>query len=166
MYGSGGNRRTPISGGESLALSNIQGIGGSILPMSSHGLVSSALFLCVGVLYDRHKTRLVRYYGGLVSTMPNFPTIFFFFTLANMSLPGTSSFIGEFLILVGAFQRNSLVATLAALGMILGAAYSLWLYNRAVSGNLKPDFLHKFSDPNGREVSIFIPFLVGGATVR
>nr|AMC32981.1 NADH dehydrogenase subunit 4 [Silene antirrhina] len=140
---------------------NIQGIGGSILPMLSHGLVSSALFLCVGVLYDRHKTRLVRYYGGLVSTMPNFSTIFFFFTLANMSLPGTSSFIGEFLILVGAFQRNSLVATLAALGMILGAAYSLWLYNRVVSGNLKPDFLHKFSDPNGREIFIFIPFLVG-----
>ncbi|YP_009652417.1 NADH dehydrogenase subunit 4 (mitochondrion) [Lactuca sativa] len=140
---------------------NIQGIGGSILLMLSHGLVSSALFLCVGVLYDRHKTRLVRYYGGLVSTMPNFSTIFFFFTLANMSLPGTSSFIGEFLILVGAFQRNSLVATLAALGMILGAAYSLWLYNRVVSGNLKPDFLHKFSDLNGREVFIFIPFLVG-----
>ncbi|CAN4127028.1 unnamed protein product [Withania somnifera] len=130
--------------------------------MSSHGLVSSALFLCVGVLYDRHKTRLVRYYGGSVSTMPNLSTIFFSSTLANMSSPGTSSFIGEFLILVGAFQRNSLVATLAALGMILGAAYSLWLYNRAVSGNLKPDFLHKFSDPNGREVSIFIPFLVGG----
>ncbi|KAL4559295.1 hypothetical protein LXL04_031433 [Taraxacum kok-saghyz] len=140
---------------------NIQGIGGSILLMLSHGLVSSALFLCVGVLYDRHKTRLVRYYGGLVSTMPNFSTIFFFFTLANMSLPGTSSFIGEFLILVGAFQRNSLVATLVALGMILGAAYSLWLYNRVVSGNLKPDFLHKFSDLNGREVFIFIPFLVG-----
>lgn len=166
MYGSGGNRRTPISGGESLALSNIQGIGGSIPPMLSHGLVSSALFLCVGVLYDRHKTRLVRYYGGLVSTMPNLPTIFFSFTLANMSSPGTSSFIGEFPILVGAFQRNSLVATLAALGMILGAAYSLWLYNRVVSGNLKPDFLHKFSDSNGREVSIFIPFLFGGATVR
>ncbi|KAG2481152.1 hypothetical protein GQ55_9G269600 [Panicum hallii var. hallii] len=129
-------------------------------------LVTIALFLCVGVLYDRHKTRLVRYYGGLVSTMPNFSTIFFFFTLANMSLPGTSSFIGEFLILVGAFQRNSLVATLAALGMILGAAYSLWLYNRVVSGNLKPDFLYKFSDLNGREVSIFLPFLVGGATVR
>nr|QKO26911.1 NADH dehydrogenase subunit 4 [Gymnosiphon longistylus] len=140
---------------------NIQGIGGSILPMSSHGLVPPALFLCVGVLYDRHKTRLARYYGGSVSTMPNLPTISFSSTLANMSSPGTSSFIGEFLISVGAFQRNSLVATLAALGMILGAAYSLWLYNRAVSGNLKPDFLHKFSDPNGREVSIFLPFLVG-----
>ena len=152
--------------GGSLALSNIQGIGGSILPMLSHGLVPSALFLCVGVLYDRHKTRLVRYYGGSVSTMPNLSTIFFSSTLANMSSPGTSSFIGEFPILVGAFQRNSLVATLAALGMVLGAAYSLWLYNRLVSGNLKPDFLHKFSDPNGREVSLFIPFIVGGATVR
>ncbi|KAA0052380.1 NADH-quinone oxidoreductase protein [Cucumis melo var. makuwa] len=128
------------------------GIGGSILPMLSHGLVPSALFLCVGVLYDRHQTRLVRYYGGSVSTMPNLSTISFSFTLANMSLPGTSSFIGEFPISVGAFQRNSLVATLAALGMILGAAYSLWLYNRVVSGNCKPDFLHKFSDPNGREV--------------
>ncbi|KAK9081101.1 hypothetical protein Scep_031076 [Stephania cephalantha] len=145
---------------------NIQGIGGSIPPMSSHGPVPPALFLCVGVLYDRHKTRLARYYGGSVSTMPNLSTISFSSTLANMSSPGTSSFIGEFLILVGAFQRNSLVATLAALGMILGAAYSLWLYNRAVSGNFKPDFLHKFSDPIGREVSIFIPFLVGGATVR
>nr|YP_006280924.1 NADH dehydrogenase subunit 4 [Spirodela polyrhiza]AFI54933.1 NADH dehydrogenase subunit 4 [Spirodela polyrhiza] len=141
--------------------SNIQGIGGSILPMSSHGPVPPALFLCVGVLYDRHKTRLARYYGGSVSTMPNLSTISFSSTLANMSSPGTSSFIGEFPILVGAFQRNSLVATLAALGMILGAAYSLWLYNRAVSGNLKPDFLHKFSDPNGREVSIFLPFIVG-----
>ncbi|RZC94298.1 hypothetical protein C5167_029863 [Papaver somniferum] len=140
---------------------NIEGIGGSIPPMSSHGPVPPSLFLCVGVLYDRHKTRLVRYYGGSVSTMPNISTIFFSSTLANMSSPGTSSFIGEFPILVGAFQRNSLVSTLAALGMILGAAYSLWLYNRAISGNLKPDFLHKFSDPNGREVSIFIPFIVG-----
>nr|BCX55446.1 NADH dehydrogenase subunit 4 [Scopelophila cataractae] len=140
---------------------NIQGIEGSILLMLSHGLVSSALFLCVGVLYDRHKTRLVKYYGGLVSTMPMFSTIFLFFTLANMSLPGTSSFIGEFLILVGAFQRNSLVATLAALGMILGAAYSLWLYNRVIFGNFKPKFLQKFSDLNRREVIIFFPFIVG-----
>ncbi|KAI5681664.1 hypothetical protein M9H77_02892 [Catharanthus roseus] len=111
-------------GGESLALSNIQGIGDSILQMSSHGLVSLALFLCVGVLYDRNKTRLVRYYGGSVSTMPNLPTIFFSSTLANMSSPSTSSFIGEFLILVGAFRRNRLVSILAALGMILGTAYS------------------------------------------
>lgn len=140
---------------------NLQGIEGSILLMLSHGLVSSALFLCVGSLYDRHKTRLVRYYGGLVSTMPIFSVIFLFFTLANMSLPGTSSFIGEFLILVGVFQRNSLIATLAAIGMILGAAYSLWLYNRVVFGNFKPNYITKFSDLNRREVFIFIPFIIG-----
>lgn len=140
---------------------NIQGIEGSILPMSSHGPVPSAPSPRVGAPYDRHKTRLVKYYGGLVSTMPMFPTIPLFPTLANMSLPGTSSSIGEFLILVGAFQRNSLVATLAALGMILGAAYSLWLYNRVIFGNLKPNFLQKFSDLNRREVLIFLPFIVG-----
>lgn len=140
---------------------NMQGIEGSILLMLSHGLVSSALFLCVGALYDRHKTRLVKYYGGLVSTMPIFSVLFLFFTLANMSLPGTSSFIGEFLILVGAFQRNTLIATLAAIGMILGAAYSLWLYNRVVFGAWKPNFINKFSDLNRREVFMFIPFVIG-----
>jgi NADH-ubiquinone oxidoreductase chain 4 len=98
--------------------------------------------------------------------MPNPPTISLSFTLANMSSPGTSSSVGEFPIFVGAFQINSLVATLAALGMILGAAYSLWLYNRAVLGNVKPNFLYKFSDPNGREVTIFLPLIVGGATVE
>ncbi|CAL5196812.1 unnamed protein product [Lathyrus oleraceus] len=134
--------------------------------MLSHGLVPSALFLCVGVLYDRHKTRQVRYYRGSLSTMPNHSTISFSSTLANVSSPGTGSFIGEFPISIGAFQRNSLVTTLSALGMILGAEYSLCLYNSVITGNLKADFLHKFSDPNGREVSIFIPFLVGGATVR
>ncbi|RYR46734.1 hypothetical protein Ahy_A07g032518 [Arachis hypogaea] len=106
---------------KSLALSNIQGIGGSIPPMLSHGLVPSAFFLCVGVLYDRRKTRLVRYYRSLMSTVPNLSTIFFSSILANMSSPGTSNFIREFFISVGAFQRNSLVATLATLGMILGA---------------------------------------------
>ena len=140
---------------------NMQGIEGSILLMLSHGLVASALFLCVGALYDRHKTRLVKYYGGLVSTMPIFSVLFLFFTLANLSLPGTSSFVGEFMILLGAFQRNSLIATLAAISMILGAAYSLWLYNRVVFGAWKPNYLNKFSDLNRREVFMFIPFLVG-----
>nr|YP_009277433.1 NADH dehydrogenase subunit 4 [Ophioglossum californicum]YP_010439851.1 NADH dehydrogenase subunit 4 [Ophioglossum vulgatum]AOH05903.1 NADH dehydrogenase subunit 4 [Ophioglossum californicum]UTD44897.1 NADH dehydrogenase subunit 4 [Ophioglossum vulgatum] len=140
---------------------NVQGIEGSVLPMSSHGPVSSAPSSCVGAPYDRHKTRLVKYYGGLVSTMPNPSTIPLFFTSANMSLPGTSSFIGEFPILVGASQRNSLAATLAALGMILGAAYSLWLYNRVVFGNSKTKSLHKFSDSNRREVLIFLPFIFG-----
>nr|YP_002860278.1 NADH dehydrogenase subunit 4 [Nothoceros aenigmaticus]ACC86801.1 NADH dehydrogenase subunit 4 [Nothoceros aenigmaticus] len=140
---------------------NIQGIEGSISLMLSHGLVSLAPPPCVGALYDRHKTRLVKYYGGLVSTMPIFCTISLFFTLANMSLPGSSSFIGEFPIPTGAFERNSLVATLAALGMILGAAYSPRLHNRVVFGNFKPNFLKKFSDSNRREVFIFLPFIVG-----
>ncbi|KAI3897356.1 hypothetical protein MKX03_021951 [Papaver bracteatum] len=134
----------------------------SIPPMSSHGTAPPSLFLCIGVLYDRHKTRLVRYDGGSVSTMPNLSTIFLSSTLSSMSSPGTSSFIGEFPILVGSFQRNSLVAALVALGMILGATYSLWQYNPAVSGNLKLDFLHKFSVSKWeRKISIFIPFIVG-----
>jgi len=93
--------------------------------------------------------------------MPIFSALFLFFTLANMSLPGTSSFIGEFLILLGAYQRNSFIATVAALGMILGAAYSLWLYNRVVFGNFKPQFINKFSDLNRREVFILVPFVLG-----
>lgn len=140
---------------------NLQGIEGSILLMLSHGLVSSALFLCVGALYDRHKTRLVKYYSGLVSTMPIFAVLFLFFTLANMSLPGTSSFVGEFLILVGVFERNTLIATLAAVGMILGAAYSLWIYNRVVFGVWKPHYINKLADLNRREVFTFIPFVFG-----
>jgi proton-translocating NADH-quinone oxidoreductase chain M len=139
---------------------NIQGIEGSLMLMLSHGFVSSALFLCVGVLYDRHHTRLVRYYGGLASTMPVFCTIFLFFTLANMSFPGTSSFVGEFLVLVGAFQSNTFVATLAATGMVLAAAYSLWLYNRVAFGNLKPHFIATYSDCNRRELYIFAPFVI------
>jgi len=93
--------------------------------------------------------------------MPIFSALFLFFTLANMSLPGTSSFIGEFLILLGAYQRNSFIATVAALGMILGAAYSLWLYNRVVFGNFKPQFINQFSDFNRREVFILAPFVLG-----
>ena len=138
---------------------NVQGIEGSILLMLSHGFVSSALFLCVGVLYDRHKTRLVKYYGGVVHVMPIFSVLFLIFTLGNLSLPGTSSFIGEFLILVGAFQTNTFIATVAALGMILGGAYSIWLYNRVVFGNFKPHYLHTFSDVNRREFWLFAPFV-------
>lgn len=140
---------------------NMQGIEGSILLMLSHGLVSSALFLCVGVLYDRHKTRLVKYYGGCVHVMPVYSVLFLIFTLGNLSLPGTSSFVGEFLILVGAFQTHTLVTTLAATGMVLGGAYSLWLYNRVVFGNFKPDYIHTMSDVNRREFAIFVPFVIG-----
>ena len=138
---------------------NLQGIEGSLLLMLSHGFVASALFLCVGVLYDRHKTRLVKYYGGCVHVMPVFSLVFLIFTLGNLSLPGTSSFVGEFLILAGCFQTNTALTTLAATGMVLGAGYSLWLYNRVVFGNFKLEFLNTFADVNRREFFIFLPFV-------
>lgn len=102
-----------------------QGVEGAILQMLSHGLVAGALFMCVGVLYDRHHTRLIQYYGGVAQTMPMFVAIFLFFTLANIALPRTSSFVGEFLILMGVFQTNTFVAIIAATGMVTGGAYSL-----------------------------------------
>jgi proton-translocating NADH-quinone oxidoreductase chain M len=140
---------------------NFQGIEGAILLMLSHGLVASALFLCVGILYDRHKTRLVKYYGGCVHVMPLFSFFFLIFTLGNISLPGTSSFIGELLVLIGSFQTNTFIAFLASTGMILGAGYSIWLYNRVVFGNFKPHFIHTFSDINRREFFILLPFALG-----
>jgi len=140
---------------------NIQGVEGSLLLMLSHGLVASALFLCVGVLYDRHKTRLIKYYGGCAQTMPLFASVFLFFTLANLSLPGTSSFVAECLVLSGIFQSHSFVASFAASGMVLGAAYSLWLYNRIVFGHFKLSSLQFFSDLNRREFFIFLPFIIG-----
>lgn len=138
---------------------NTQGIEGSILLMLSHGLVSPALFLCVGVLYDRHKTRLLRYYAGCGRTMPLFAVLFVFFTMANISLPGTSSFIGEFLVFTGAYQNNSFIAFMACTGMILGAAYALWLCNRLLYGVVKPHFVTCFSDISRREFFMFLPFV-------
>jgi proton-translocating NADH-quinone oxidoreductase chain M len=138
---------------------NLQGIEGAMILMLSHGLVSSALFLGVGVLYDRYHTRLIRYYSGLVSTMPIFITVFLFLTLANLGTPGTSSFVGEFLVLLGTFQANTIVAMLAGTGMILGAAYSRWLYNRVAYGNLKTFYIAGYSDVNRRETAIFAPFI-------
>lgn len=140
---------------------NTQGIEGSILLMISHGLVSPALFLCVGVLYDRHKTRLLRYYSGCGRIMPLFALLFVFFTMANISLPGTSSFIGEFLVLTGAYQSNSFVAFMAATGMVLGAAYALWLCNRLLYGVVKPHFISTFSDLSRREFFMLLPFILG-----
>jgi NADH-ubiquinone oxidoreductase chain 4 len=138
---------------------NLQGIEGSLLIMLSHGIVSSALFLCVGVLYDRHKTRIIKYYRGLTTVMPLFATLFLLFTLANMSLPLTSSFIGEFLTLVGTFQTNTTITVLASSGIILGAAYSIWLYNRIMFGTITP-YISKFNDINKREFILFIPFIL------
>ena len=139
---------------------NTQGIEGSLLLMISHGLVSPALFLCVGVLYDRHKTRLLRYYAGCGRTMPLFALLFVFFTMANISLPGTSSFIGEFLVLTGAYQSNSFVTFMAATGMVLGAAYALWLCNRLLYGVVKPHFITTFSDISRREFFMVAPFVL------
>ncbi len=139
---------------------NPQGVEGSLLLMLSHGLVSPALFLCIGALYDRHKTRLVRYYGGSVRTMPIFSAVFLFFTMGNISLPGTSSFVGEFLVLAGTFEANPLICFLGATGMVLGAAYSLWLYNRIVFGAFKPHFISTYADLNRREFFTFVPLIV------
>ena len=123
-----------------------QGIEGSIFQMISHGLVSAALFLCVGVVYDRLHTRLINRYGGLVSIMPKYAIVFMVFTLGALGLPGTSGFIGEFLVLMGAFKKNILVATIASLGVILGAAYMLWLYKRIIFGKLINEDVKKMFD--------------------
>lgn len=139
---------------------NLQGVEGSILLMISHGFVSPALFLCVGCLYDRHKTRLIRYYSGCARTMPIFACLFVFFTMANISLPGTSSFVGEFLVLFGTYQNNSVAAVTAATGMVCGAAYALWLCNRVLFGVIKPDYISTWTDVNRREFAMFLPFVV------
>ena len=139
---------------------NAQGLEGSIIQQLSHGLVSGALFLCVGVVYDRAHTRLVKYYSGLVQTMPVYITIFMLFTMANIALPGTSSFVGEFLILVGIFQANPAVCFFAATGMVLGGGYALWLFNRMAFGNIKSQYQCQFVDLNTRELATFLPLIV------
>ncbi len=131
-----------------------QGIEGSIIQMISHGLVSAALFLCVGVVYDRMHSRMIHSYGGIVSIIPKYSILFMLFTLAALGLPGTSGFIGEFLILMGAFKDNFLVAVIASLGVILGAAYMLWLYKRVVFGKLVNEDLKKMFDLNRSEYLI------------
>ncbi len=133
---------------------NQQGLQGSIIQMISHGLVSAALFFCVGVLYERVHSRLISTYGGIVTVMPKYAVFFMIFTLSAIGLPGTSGFIGEFLILMGAFQKSFLVAIIASLGVILGAAYMLWLYRRVVFGKLINKDLLKILDLNKSEFFI------------
>jgi len=128
-----------------------QGIEGSIIQMISHGLVSAALFLCVGVVYDRMHSRLIATYGGIVTIIPKYAILFMVFTLAALGLPGTSGFVGEFLILMAAFKDNFLVAVLASLGVIIGAAYMLWLYKRVIFGKLINSELKKMIDLNRSE---------------
>ena len=139
---------------------NIQGVQGSIFQMLSHGIVSAALFLCVGVVYDRMHTREIAAYGGLVHRMPRYAFTFMFFTLASVGLPGLSGFVGEFLVLVGAFKANTWVATLASTGLILGAAYALSLYRKVMFGELAKPELKGILDMNGREIAVFLPLVL------
>ena len=136
-----------------------QGIAGGIFQMISHGIVSAALFLCVGVIYDRMHTREIAAYGGLVNRMPLYAFVFLLFTLANVGLPGTSGFVGEFLALIGTFKVNIPVATLASLGVILSAAYALWLYRKVVFGTLTKPSLAGIRDLDYREVIVLAPLV-------
>ncbi len=131
-----------------------EGIEGSIFQMISHGIISAALFLCVGVVYERMHTREISKYGGLVSVMPRYAIVFMVFTLGSLGLPGTTGFVGEFLILLGTFKVNFLVATIASLGVILGAAYMLWLYRRIVFGEISNSEINKLKDLNKSEMII------------
>jgi NADH-quinone oxidoreductase subunit M len=137
-----------------------QGVAGGIFQMISHGIVSAALFLCVGVVYDRMHSREISTYGGLVNRMPVYAAVFMLFTLANVGLPGTSGFIGEFLTLIGTFKVNVVVATLATLGVILSAAYALWLYRKVMFGRLEKPGLAAISDMSWREIAVFAPLVV------
>jgi NADH-quinone oxidoreductase subunit M len=137
-----------------------QGIEGSIFQMLSHGLISAALFLCVGVLYDRVHSRLISSYGGIVNVLPKYSLVFSIFMLGALGLPGTSGFVGEILILIGAFQKSFLVAVLASIGIILGAAYMLWLYKRVVFGKLEKSELKELKDLNLSEGIILFSLVV------
>jgi NADH-quinone oxidoreductase subunit M len=139
---------------------NRQGIDGAIFQMLSHGFISGALFLCVGVIYDRMHTREIDAYGGLVNRMPAYALVFMFFTMANVGLPGTSGFVGEFLTLVGIFKVNTWVALVATSGVVLSAAYALWLYRRVMMGDLIKEALRTIQDMSIRERAVFTPLIV------
>jgi NADH-quinone oxidoreductase subunit M len=139
---------------------NIYGIHGAIFQMISHGIVSAALFLCVGVVYDRMHTREIDAYGGLVERMPRYAFAFMVFTMANVGLPGTSGFVGEFLTMFAAFQVNTWVAFFAAFGVILSAAYALWLYRRVIFGALTKESLKGILDLDRREVVVLVPLII------
>ena len=139
---------------------NTQGIEGSVILMLSHGLISSALFLCVGILYDRHKTRIIKYYSGLTQVMPLFSTFLLFFSFANIGFPGTSSFIGELLVLIGIFQINTFTCFFTALSIVLSATYSIWLFNRISFGVLKLQYFDTFQDISRREFWILFPLFI------
>jgi len=133
---------------------------GGIFQMLSHGIVSAALFLCVGVVYDRIHTREIAAYGGLADRMPLYAFCFMVFTMANVGLPGTSGFVGEFLALTGAFQINTWLALFAAIGVILSAVYALWLYRRIIFGVLEKPSLRAITDMTPREAAIMLPLVI------
>ena len=138
---------------------NQQGVDGAMFQMLSHGFISGALFLCVGVVYDRMHTREIAAYGGLVNRMPIYATVMMLFTMANVGLPGTSGFVGEFLTMVGVYQVSTWTAFGAALGVILSAAYALWLYRRVVFGDLIKESLKSITDMNRREIAVIAPLV-------
>ena len=139
---------------------NEQGVQGSIFQMLSHGIVSGALFLCVGVIYDRMHTREIAAYGGLVNRMPRYALVFMIFTMASVGLPATSGFVGEFLVLMGAFEVSTWLAAFAATGVILGAAYMLYVYRRIIFGVLDKESLKAISDLSPREIAVFAPLVI------
>jgi NADH-quinone oxidoreductase subunit M len=138
----------------------VQGVQGALFQMLSHGIVSGALFLCVGVVYDRMHTREIARYGGLVSRMPAYAAVFMVFMLASVGLPGTSGFVGEFLVLMGAFQSNTWAGLFATTGLILGAPYMLYLYRRVIFGEMVRAELRDILDLGKRELAIFAPLVV------
>jgi NADH-quinone oxidoreductase subunit M len=141
---------------------SLEGVQGAVFQMISHGIVSGALFFCIGVLYSRHHTKLIYYYSGLVQTIPIFVSFFLLFTMANVGLPGTSSFVGEFLILLGVFSTNTVCSFFAASSMVFGGCYALWLFNRIAYGNVKSSFLFYSADLTKKEFVVLFPlaFLV------
>jgi NADH-quinone oxidoreductase subunit M len=138
---------------------NIQGIAGSIFLMIGHGIVSSALFFLIGVIYDKYGTRSIYYYGGLVQTMPLFATQLLFFCMANIGLPGTCNFVGEFIVFVGLVERNFIVLVIAVTGVILSVLYTMFFCNRVIFGNLNTNFIFIYKDMTSRELAILFPLM-------
>jgi NADH-quinone oxidoreductase subunit M len=139
---------------------NVQGLSGALFQMLSHGVVSAALFLVVGVVYDRIHTREIARYGGLADRMPSYSLVFMLFMMGTIGLPGTSGFVGEFLVIIGAMQVNFWLALLGGMGMILGAAYMLYLYRRVIFGRITRDDLRHILDLSPREWAVFAPLIV------
>ena len=138
---------------------NVIGLEGALVQSLSHGFVAGGMFLLIGILYNRYHSRFLYYYGGLIHTMSIFSTFFLIFTPANIALPGTSSFVGEFLILTGLYKNNIFACVFSALGVILCGSYSLWLYNRIIFGNFKINYTLKFQDLSKREFIILLPIV-------